>query len=285
MRRSSPMSQRRPGAFTLIELLVVIAVIALLISILLPAIGQSRKLAQATICRSNLREMGTAVAAYAVDFKDRVWPKFDWAPIQYTIQGRGTFVGAGLLYQYVDNVDKISECPTNKRANLNGSEQQNAFGGRTGLNFDYTMVGRTEGVRMGSEPICAYVTNPAQYGTGLPPVTLPNSTSLTIMHSVPVYVEESIYYYNSGITDGLWGNNDQISQRHFNEGNVAFLDGTVDIFKVPHGPREDVFEARDFRCNDIFVKGRGGWIRLEPTNSDNSVNWGERPFGWLNAPH
>lgn len=284
--RPQPRADRgRSAAFTLNELLVVMAVIALLISILLPAIGKSRKLAQATICRSNMREMGTAAAAYAVDFRDRVWPKFDWAPIQYTIQGRGTFIGAGLLYQYVDNVDKISECPTNKRANLNGTEQQNAFGGTSGLNFDYTMVGRIEGVRMGSEPICAYVTTPAAYGTGRPPLTLANSTGLTIMRSVPIYVEESTWFYNSGITDGLWGNDDQITQRHFNEGNVAFLDGTVDIFRVPHGPREDLFEPQDFRCNDIFAKGRGGWVRLEPNTIDNSLNWSERPYGWLNAPH
>ena len=71
------MESRKRTGFTLIELLVVIAIIALLIGILLPALGEARKAGRTAVCMANMKQLATASATYSAENEDKIFA-FSW---------------------------------------------------------------------------------------------------------------------------------------------------------------------------------------------------------------
>jgi prepilin-type N-terminal cleavage/methylation domain-containing protein/prepilin-type processing-associated H-X9-DG protein len=93
--------KRQSQAFTLVELLVVIGIIALLISILLPALSKARQQAQTVTCLSQLRQFGQVSFMYSNDNKNYLFPSY-W----YGSQANG--VPASYLQVILGNYFKLS---------------------------------------------------------------------------------------------------------------------------------------------------------------------------------
>ncbi len=87
-------SRRRTQGFSLIELLVVISIVAMLISLLLPALSAARAISKSAVCLTSERMMYGAFNQFAYDNKQAI-PAISY---YWQVLGNGQYLGAGALY-------------------------------------------------------------------------------------------------------------------------------------------------------------------------------------------
>jgi prepilin-type N-terminal cleavage/methylation domain-containing protein/prepilin-type processing-associated H-X9-DG protein len=128
----SPM--RHESAFTLIELLVVIAVIALLLSVITPALQKAKEAARFISCRSNIKQLQMAALLYNEDSDGKFFRQYDDSLDQWVLFIRD-------IEPYLGDIDKIRYCPSTKQVETDPFDLGFGFGfygsARTAWQWDF----------------------------------------------------------------------------------------------------------------------------------------------------
>jgi prepilin-type N-terminal cleavage/methylation domain-containing protein/prepilin-type processing-associated H-X9-DG protein len=119
---NTPAKSRR--AFTLIELICVIAIIAVLVTLLFPAIASTRQRADSIVCSSNLRAIGVAVQDYLQD-NNFIYPCIESNPNGAPVYPAGvpTYTMVQAFGKY-GITDKTLQCPSDLKENNPSSYSQ-----------------------------------------------------------------------------------------------------------------------------------------------------------------
>ncbi|MGE4286352.1 MAG: type II secretion system protein [Phycisphaerae bacterium] len=170
-------------AFTLIELLVVISIIAMLMAILMPALGRARESAKRTVCLSNLKTLTLGWMLYSDANDGRIpfgsvryaeangynagWvtpiPNFVTNPWEAELQDQLASIKDGSIYPYVQNTD-VYHCPMSPSDEVRSFSTTHALNGTKSFveGLGGTMVTKQLQIRRAGERIVFlddYLTN------------------------------------------------------------------------------------------------------------------------------
>lgn len=229
-------------AFTLVELLVVIGIIALLISILLPALGRAKETAKRIKCLSNLRQMVVSAHLYANEFRG-FYPPAQWndkpgVKQEWDFALENGVIVPGLLWRGRTSMG-VQQCPSyDGRSNSPGDPY-------TGYNYNTSFIGR--GYREGPPAKMTQVRAPVQtivFGDGQ--WKLGANKYMRSPRPSPTEDPWAWAEFSSGKAAGTQG------FRHLRYTNAAFCDGHAESILTPAflRTRTDVAKGTGFISED-----------------------------------
>ncbi len=223
--------ERYWNRFTLIELLVVIAIISILAAMLLPALKQARDTAKSSVCKSNLKQLGTGIMLYTGDFRGVFPPSYtrlyDY-PTKLSGWQRMRDAGDYIKYELVD-------CPTDMT--------------RT-AGVDYTAASWTRsdypngGKYINRSYVYSWVAG-MYSGDWLFPILqtskIYHPSQLLLLSDVEHILNDGRYQYGAGYPDESFNPSlDCYGCRHQNKANVWITDGHVECL----GPYDVISENK-----------------------------------------